>query len=310
MTRRVLVTGASGFIGRQCLPVLAATGYEVHAVSSRIRRSELSGVLWHQADLFDSRQSAELVDRVRPSHLLHLAWYVEPRRFWKSSENLRWVGASLDLLRLFANAGGRHALISGTCVEYALGCGVCSETTPTGPSTLYGSSKHALHIVARSFASEAGFRLAWARLFYLFGPHEPPARLVPSAIGGLLRGEHVSCNSGELVRDFLYVSDVAEALLALLNSDADGTFNIGSGAGVALGDIVRQIGAIIGRPELVEVKPSSGAPGVPAVRVSDTTRIRTEVGWAPRHDLAGGLERTIEWWRAHPRASDPACAHA
>ena len=119
---------------------------------------------WHRADLLDREQTSALMKAVAPTHLLHFAWYAEPGKYWHSEENLRWVEASLRLLRAFAGAGGRRIVIAGTCAEYAWTREThCKEeSTPLRPATLYGSAKHALHLVARSHAAETGSRIAAA----------------------------------------------------------------------------------------------------------------------------------------------------
>src|SRR4051794_18620498 len=106
--KRVLVTGATGFIGRHSLPSLSVRGYEVHAATSREHAPMIDapGVVWHRADLMNREQVFALVSTIKPSHLLQLAWYAVPGKFWTSPENLRWVQAGLDLLRAFKEAGG------------------------------------------------------------------------------------------------------------------------------------------------------------------------------------------------------------
>ena len=116
--KKVLLTGARGFIGRHCLPLLTANGYEVHAVSSAKQERRSGDPHWHQVNLLDPGEVMDLIERVRPTHLLHFAWYSIPGKYWDSIENCRWVEASHFLLNMFANKGGHRVVIAGTCAEY------------------------------------------------------------------------------------------------------------------------------------------------------------------------------------------------
>jgi nucleoside-diphosphate-sugar epimerase len=296
--RRILLTGASGFLGRQCLPLLAAAGYEVHAVASRVPPHSHAGVSWHAADLLDARQSSALLMRVRPTHLLHLAWYVAPGEYLTSPENLSWIGASLELLRAFTASGGRRVVMAGTCLEYEPGAGRCSEAlTPLSPRSLYGACKHAVQVVLDAFAREAGLSAAWGRLFFLFGPHERPTRFVPSVVNALLRGEEAHCSHGQQVRDFLYVKDAASALVALSGSDVAGAVNVASGQPQRLAEVARMIGEALGRAELIRLGALPSPEGEPAILTADVTRLREEVGWSSPRDTGAGIRETVDWWR-------------
>jgi nucleoside-diphosphate-sugar epimerase len=173
--KKVLLTGANGFIGRHCLTLLQAKGYEVHAVSRRtgvLLVNEIdSNVYWHQADLLDPQNTEDLLKEVKPTHLLHLAWYTVPREYWTSSENLRWVQGSLALFQSFMKYGGERAVVAGTCAEYDWGSDCCSETTTAlAPKTLYGNCKHALQLILSAFSAQQELSLAWGRIFFLYGP--------------------------------------------------------------------------------------------------------------------------------------------
>jgi len=180
--RNILVTGASGCIGRHVVPLLAARGWQVHAVSRR-EMLDAEGVTVHRADLLDAGDRSHLIEAVKPSHLLHLAWYIAPGRWAASPENYRWVEASLELVRLFRDSGGVRVVTAGSCLEYDWQYGYCSEErTPLTPHTFYGTCKSALGALLKGYAGASGFSNAWARIFFLYGPYEHPDRLIASVI--------------------------------------------------------------------------------------------------------------------------------
>jgi nucleoside-diphosphate-sugar epimerase len=300
--KRILLTGARGFIGAHCLSKLAARGFEIHAVSSRPvahKTSASVAVTHHQADLLDPCQVNALVDTVRPSHLLHLAWVVAPGEFWSSPLNWQWVNASLTLLRAFGVAGGERAVMIGSCAEYDPPDGRCIEgVTPLGSATLYGAAKGALSLMVPAVARQQRVEsVAWARIFYLYGPGEAPTRLVPSVVRAILRGEPIACTHGEQVRDFLYIEDVAEALARLLESQVEGAVNVGSGQPTTIRELLSALGKEVGGEELLQFGALPADPTEPHTLVADVKRLRREVGWAPQVGLADGVRRTVHWWR-------------
>jgi nucleoside-diphosphate-sugar epimerase len=310
--KRVLVTGASGFIGRHCLAPLCAAGYDVHAIAFKHSPIVVPGVKWHVVDLHDAARQATLVDKIAASHLVHLAWSFGPN--WDSAAKgecpggYRWVQATLNLLRGFTEAGGRRAVLAGTCFEYDWSEGLCSEcSTLRRPTTYYGTCKNALFELLTGYADAVGLSLAWSRIFFLYGPHEPPARLVASVIRSLLRGEPSLCSQGTQVRDYLYVEDVAEAHVAILNSDVRGAVNIGSQQPIELRDLAGKTAERVGRPDLLRLGALPTRPGDAHLVLADTTRLRTDVGWAPRFSHAEGLDRTIAWWRRQMAAESKQC---
>jgi nucleoside-diphosphate-sugar epimerase len=295
--KRVLVTGASGFIGRHCVPLLLCKGYEVHAVRRSRADVQATGVHWHEADLLDAKEMAEVVSDVKPSHLVHLAWYAVPGEYWTSAENIRWVQASLELVRLFVSHGGQRAVMAGTCAEYDWNYGYCSEEiTPRSPTTLYGVCKHSLERMVSSYAALAGVSVAWGRIFSLFGPHEYESRLVPSVIWSLLRGEVVSCSEGNQVRDYLYVEDVASAFVALLESTVQGPVNIASGRPISVKDLIGMAIKELHGEQLVQFG-ALPTQNEPPLIVGDTNRLRTRVGWNPSFSLEAGMRLNIAWCR-------------
>ena len=297
--KRVLVTGASGFIGRHCLPMLLEKGYQVHAVvPAEALKLDLPEVHWHVADLLEVAGVPAMLEKVQASHLLHFAWVTTPGIYWSSPENLRWLQTSLELLRNFKAYGGQRVLMAGSCAEYDWRFGYCSENiTPLLPGTLYGICKVALSRILMSFADREDLSAAWGRIFFLYGPHENPERLVPAVINALLEDSPALCTHGGQIRDYLYVKDVASAFVALLDSEVEGAVNIASGRPIELKEIILRIADLLGRPEMVRLGAIPVNDSEPPLLVADAQRLAQELGWHPAYDLDEGLAETIAWWK-------------
>lgn len=296
---RVLVTGARGYVGRHAVTALLRRGHEVVGVRSAdpaAPEQERPGLRWVTADLLEPAGPEHAVAEADADALLHLAWYAEHGKFWTAVENIAWSGATLELLRGFAAAGGRRVVCAGTCAEYDWSAldGPCVEgVTPLRPATLYGAAKHGTHVVAESLAAQTGLSLAWGRIFFSFGPGEPPGRLVPSVVRALLAGEEAHVTEGHQIRDFLPVEQLADAFAAVLESDFTGPVNIASGEGIALRDLIALIAETIGRPDLVRYGAVPTREGEPAVLVADVGRLRREVGWAACRSVLEGIRHVV-----------------
>ena len=301
---RVLVTGASGFIGSHCVPLLIEAGYDVHGVVPEGVEPQAVGVTWHTADLLECGQVQRMMADVRPTHLLHLAWFVAPGDYWRSPENLRWLQSGVDLARSFVDNGGERSVMAGTCAEYECSTEPLNESaTRMQPATLYGASKAALHLSTSAYFQGRGVSSAWGYIFYLYGPREHPSRLVPSVISALREGTGFLCEHPHDVRDFLHVEDVARAFVALLGSEVEGDVNIASGEPTAVGELVATLAKVMERPDLVDC--SASAPEQSRI-VGDNGRLRREVGWVPRFDLESGLRATVSSWVQEHEPGSPA----
>jgi len=295
--KRILVTGAGGFIGRASIGPLVSRGFEVHTVARTPGPDRDPRAVWHQADLLVPGVPARLVDEIHPSHLLHFAWYAVPGKYWTAPENADWVAASEALARAFERAGGERFVGAGTCAEYAPSDADCDErTTPLAPATLYGTSKHAAHQTLAALAA-GRFSFAWGRIFFLYGPHEDPSRLVPGVIRALMDGREALCTAGTQVRDFMHVEDVADAFAALVDSRVDGAVNIASGQPVRIADVVSSIARQMGAADLVRLGARPMPAGELPVITAAAARLRDEVRWPGGRDLERGLSETIGWWR-------------
>ncbi|PWS37706.1 NAD(P)-dependent oxidoreductase [Falsiroseomonas bella] len=280
MAERILVTGGSGFIGRAVLAPLRARGFEVHAPA----RAE--------ADLLDTTATRALLRDLRPTHLLHCAWYVAHGKFWTAPENADWLEASDFLAATFAESGGRRFIGLGTCAEYADAAGdddlPWPETRRIAPATPYGRAKAEL---SARLAQRPG--TAWARLFHLFGPGEHPDRLVPSIVTALRQGREARCASGRPVRDFCSTSYIGRALAALAASEVTGPVNIASGEGRSIASVARLLAEAAGRPDLLRLGALPDRPNEVPCMVADITRLRREVGFADPPNVEQDLKGMV-----------------
>jgi len=300
MMKKVLLTGANGFIGRHAIPFLVKLGYEVHAVfyPNDSGLNEGKNIFLHRCNLLNMEEQKQLLIEVKPTHLLHFAWYAVPGKYWTSLENIRWVQTSLELLMNFTSQGGKRAVLAGTCAEYDWNYGYCSEgITPTRPQTLYGTCKNSLQEILSQFSKQTGISSAWGRIFFLYGPYEAKTRLIPSVITSLLQGLPARCTDGNQIRDFLHVEDVASAFVSLLDSNVEGPVNIASGQPVALKTIIYTIADLLGKRYLVKLGVLPTPENEPSFLVADVRKLNQQVGWKPKITLEAGLKSTIEWWK-------------
>jgi nucleoside-diphosphate-sugar epimerase len=297
MTKRVLLTGATGFIGRHTIPELIARGYEVHAVSSKIIKNE-QGVIWHQADLMKSNETEMLFKKIIPSHLLHFAWYAEPGKFWNSEENFKWVESSIRLLRFFKAYGGYRMVYAGTCAEFNWGQqGAYIESNSHDmPSTIYGLAKKTTQQLFEVYSQQFQLSAAWGRIFFLYGPNERPEKFLSSVIISMLQKKIIKCTHGNQMRDFLHVQDVASAFVSLLDSPVQGVVNISSGEAHSLKEIVAIAGKYLDATEYVHFG-EIDLKNEPLLIKGSNERLLNEVGWAPNYQIETGILHTVDWWK-------------
>lgn len=298
--KTVLLSGAGGFVGRTAIQPLLDRNFEVHAITSKSFEQSNPNLYSHRVDLLDEIATERLIREIRPSHLLHFAWYVEHNKLWEAKENLKWLRASSSLFRSFVNNGGNRVVVSGTCAEYdwSHASDDLSEiSSPTRPTTLYGQSKHELLIDLTSYSKSVRMSFAWGRLFFLFGPFESEARFVPYIIRSLLKGQVAECMFPDHVRDLMFVEEAGRAFVELLDSKIQGPVNIASGEPRRLEDIARSIARLLDRENLLKLGSYAASEREPQRLTADVTRLRKELNFSEKSDLTVNLNETITWWR-------------
>ncbi len=289
---RVLVTGATGFLGRHVVDALRARCAEVVAIG-RSAHPARQGVTSIEADLLaDADLTAAIADSGAET-LLHLAWVTEHGAFWTSPLNDAWVEATERLVLAFCRAGGARVVGVGTCAEYDWSAPCCvEESTPLAPATPYGVAKDRARQSTESIADAHGVASAWARVFLPIGAGEPPRKLVPTLIDVLRGAQPVIAVDGMAARDFLHASDVGDALAHVALSDITGPINVCAGVPTVIDALVAHLASRLGAdPALLRARYTE-RPGDPRALYGDATRLRAS-GWTPALSIQGALDRIL-----------------
>jgi len=237
MESTVLLTGATGLIGRQTIAPLQKLGFKVLAGSRS--GEDVGGAEGVALDILDPAQ---------PRH-------DHPVDRWTSPANLDWAAATLRLVRDFSEAGGKRVVAAGTCAEYEWGDAILTEASPLKQNSLYGAAKATTGMSLKAAAATLGVSLAWARIFFCYGPGEPKGRLLGDLIKGIAVGETVDCTDGLQERDFLHTGDIGRALAAILASDVEGAINVASGEATPVKDLIGAVAGQMGHPLLLTSGP-------------------------------------------------------
>lgn len=286
---RVLLTGASGFIGRHVLTQFERQGVSVMVVG-RTRPRGFSGK-FIEADLLHPGSCESIAREARATHLVHMAWHVEHSNFWSSSTNLRWVDASVRLLESFCAEGGQHVVVAGTCAEYDWSAGYCREDeTPLVPATLYGTAKDATRRLFTAICETNGVGFAWGRIFLPYGFGEDNRRLIPSLFE-VFRGRRQPFGvNAEAFRDFIHVEDVSRGFVHLLHSNAVGSYNISSGKPTSIINLVCLVANACNADPRLVLDLALDRPSEPRLLVGDNSKLE-RLGWTATQNISERIQR-------------------
>lgn len=256
---RVLVTGGTGFVGRQVLRALAERRIPLRAVIRTATAARLpDGIgdldVLETDDLFAETAAWWETACKGIGKVVHLAWVATPGTYLTAPENLDCLSGTLALAKGAARAGVERFLGVGTCFEYDLGERVLSVETPLRPTTPYAGAKAAAFQALSQWLPAQGISFLWARLFYLYGEGEDPRRLVPYLRKQLAAGLRADLTSGRQIRDFLDVREAAKQLVDALYSDAGGAYNLCSGVPVTVRQLAERIAGEYGRSDLLNFR--------------------------------------------------------
>jgi nucleoside-diphosphate-sugar epimerase len=293
---RVFLTGATGFVGRAATLELTRRGHEVLALtrSPEAAAALLPGVQLLGGALAEPEALLAPVSRFAPEALLHLAWEGLPDYSQAVSE--RNVDLGLAAFALGQQAGARHLVATGSCWEYAARQGMLAEDAPLKWDQPFPAAKNRLreqgHAQTRMNDRDGETAFTWLRLFFVYGPGQRPASLLPSLVAQARGGLAPSLRNPANRNDFIHVDDVALACaLALEKRPAGGVYNVGSGAPARVADVARMVYTALGREELLADLEAQARAQAPTEDFwADTTRLAADTGFAPRISLREGVE--------------------
>jgi nucleoside-diphosphate-sugar epimerase len=305
MARRVLVTGASGFVGSVLVRRLLSDGHAVHALvrpgSERWRLDGLDVPLV-EVDLADGAAVADTVAAVRPEWIFHLAAHGA----YPSQRDLRQMVESnllgtIYLVEACLENGFETLVNTGSSSEYGFTDHAPSESEPPHPNSDYAVTKLSATLYCRATAQQRGARIPTLRLYSVYGPYEDPTRLVPALAVHGLAGALPPLVSPDVSRDFVFVEDVVDAYVAAASSktgEPGAIYNVGTGAQVTVAQAVetaRNVLSIGAEPRWGTLPNRSWDT---SVWISDPRKIERELGWRAKTGFEDGFRRFVDWMKS------------
>jgi len=294
---RILVTGASGFIGLPVVQILQQQGHKVLAMSRNKPKETGSSVSWLKADFSLPEDYESAVQKFAPEAVIHLAWQGIPEFSFDTSRNN--LNHSLNLLSFVIGLGScKKILVSGSCFELNRLKGECPETERGTPKDNFTWAKHTLHSWLEMVCAKKEIELCWLRIFYVYGPRQRPQSLIPSILTHLQNGELPELRTPKNANDFVFVDDVARAFSnAVSKLPPSAIYNIGSGFSIPVLEICRQAEYILlGSDSLTcELEEKTQESACDVDFWADCSNSKKSLGWVPTTNLDEGINKTREW---------------
>lgn len=290
---RVLITGATGFIGKPLTEALIDANCEVLAITRKEPASK-THIKWLEADLSNAESYRDTVAAFTPEVVIHLAWQGIPDYSFETS--LGNLNQSLELLSFVLDLEScKKVIVSGSCWEYSDAIGECLEADINKPKDNFTWAKHAIRSWLEAHCLKKGIDYAWLRIFYVYGPGQRSGSLLPTVFSSLIEDTLPSINNPHNANDYVYIDDVVEAfMMAVKQSFKSGIYNIGSGESVKVLDICRLAENIVNGSEILteQLAENSLVKDGAVDFWASLTEVKKQFGWAPKTSLVDGISQT------------------
>lgn len=295
---KVLITGASGFIGHWCLKEFQNRGIEVTGLGFRTR-ANFEGPKLLNIDLQDEREWIKCLKHEKADALVHLAWDIAP---WNNSTHTRWLHISKKLISTFFESGGSYVFTAGTSMEYEWNGMECSEDGGQfAPTTAYGRAKHELWKSCENFASARNLEYSHGRIFFVCGPGQKRDKFLPALISSLIAGKNFYCSGSYLYRDYLDARMYAKLIADLVTKRLVGDFNLSSGKSISIEKMAVEIASLVGESELLSFAKDPEIMPQDRYVVGNVEKLQQAIGYTPKFNLTTTIKDTIDHIQTYPK---------